>query len=187
MGEREELEVFWAYYAEAGQTPRLICRELLYEQRWPVAVRHPVTDLRQATPADLGLVMPVQARMAYEESGVDPLERDPEGFRRRCARRIGLGRTWVWVQEGKLVFKAEIIAETPQVIYLEGIYVDPGERGKGYGMRCLSQLGRDLLKRADSLCLFVNRQNRRSQSLYRKCNFRVRGHYDTIFLHRQRS
>src|SRR6185295_11190707 len=94
--------------------------------------------------------------MAHAESGSDPMKRDPEGFRSRVARRISRGRNWIWMEDGKLLFKADIIADTPEVIYLEGIYVEPGERGKGYGLTGLSHLGQTLLRRARSVCLTVN-------------------------------
>jgi predicted GNAT family acetyltransferase len=184
IGEQEKIERFWHYYAGAGQDARLLCRESLFEQRWPVEVREAVRGLRRATLDDLELVMPVQARMAFEESGVNPMEVDPTGFRLRCARRIEQGRVWVWVENGRLIFKADIISETPQVSYLEGVYVTPEERGKGYGLRCVSQLGRTLLARTESICLLVNEKNRETQDFYRKAGYKLRSCYDTIFLQR---
>lgn len=182
LGEKDKVGRFWGYYATEGESPRLLCREMLLEQRWPVAVREEVKGLRLATPDDLELVMPVQAGMAYEECGVNPLERDPEGFRRRCARRIEMGRVWVWVEDGRLIFKADIISETPEVIYLEGVWVNPSERGKGYGLRCMSQLGRELLTRTGSLSMLVNERNSKALSLYSRAGYKLRGCYDTIYL-----
>src|SRR5215216_4800009 len=57
MGEREKIERFWQHYAEDDRSARLVCRELLMEQRWPVQVREAVPGLRSATPADLEQVM----------------------------------------------------------------------------------------------------------------------------------
>lgn len=141
-----------------------------------------ITGLRQATFADLELVIKVNAEMAQAESGTDPLERDPEGFRYRTARRIAHGRNWIWMKGGKLLFKADIIADTPQVIYLEGIYVEPGERGKGYGSMCLSQLGRILLRRTGSICLTLNANDRKTRNFYGKAGYSLRSYYDTIYL-----
>lgn len=182
MGEQDKIERFWSHYAEAGQTPRLICRELMFEQSWPVEVGEDVPGLRLATLGDLALVAPVQARMAFEESGVNPLDKDPEGFRRRCARRIEQGRVWVWVEDGRLIFKADIVAETPEVNYLEGVWVDPSERGTGHGLRCVLQLTRTLLQQCDAVSLFANEQNRSAVAFYTKAGFKQRSCYDTIFL-----
>src|SRR3712207_6658684 len=129
---------------------RLACRELMFELGRDDAADAcvgpaPASLPRRATHEDLPLVMPVQARMVEDESGVNPLASDPEGFRRRCERRVGLGRTWVLTRGGRLVFKAEIVAETEPVVYLEGIHVAPGERGRGEGLRCLSWLAGEIL------------------------------------------
>ncbi|PYS85101.1 MAG: hypothetical protein DMF67_02270 [Acidobacteria bacterium] len=183
MGEQEKIERFWSHYAEGRRAPRLICRELLMEQRWPVEVREAAPGLRLATPDDLHQVMVVQGQMAFEESGVNPMETDPEGFRRRCLRRIEQGRVWVWVEGDRLIFKADIISETPDVIYVEGVWVAPEERGQGYGLRCLSQLSRDLLNRAKAVTLLVNEKAPEAIAFYRRAGYRLCSSYDTIFLH----
>jgi predicted GNAT family acetyltransferase len=182
MGESEKIQTFWNFYADGGQSPRLACRELLFEQRWPVEVRKEVRGLRRATLRDLEMVLPVQAEMAYEESGVNPMEKDPNGFRLRCARRIEQGRVWVLIENGRLIFKADIMSDTAEVVYLEGIYVAPEERGNGVGRRCLSQLTRNLLARTKSVSLLVNEQNQMASEFYLKAGFKMRAHYDTIFL-----
>jgi predicted GNAT family acetyltransferase len=182
LGEMEHVEHFWQRYVADGQTPRGMCRELLLELRFPVVVQKPVRGLRQATLADLALIMPVQAEMAEAESGVNPLRRDPKGFRLRCARRIEQGRVWVLIEDGRLIFKAETISETHEVAYLEGIYVAPERRGQGTGTRCLSQLSRNLLARTKALTILVNEQNLKAFAFYQRAGFKVRAHYDTIFL-----
>ena len=86
-----------------------------------------------------------------------------------AASRSGeIGSGW---KDGKLLFKADIIADTPQVIYLEGIYVDPSERGKGYGSTCLSQLGRILLRRTGSICLTLNASKEKTKNFYVKAGY----------------
>ena len=185
LGEKEVVARFWEEYAPAGQTPRLFCRELLFEQRWPVPTREPAEGLRLATLEDLMLVMPVHAAMAYEESGVNPIDVDLNGFRMRCARRIEHGRVWVLVEDGNLLFKADIASDTPECVYLEGVYVDPAVRQQGLGLRCLSQLGRNLLEQTKSVSALVNEQNLAAQALFRKGGYKLRGLYDTVFLERR--
>ena len=184
LGEQEMVGRFWSHYAAEGQAPRLFCRELLFEQRWPVSAPEPVPGLRPATLDDLMLVMPVHAAMAYEESGVNPLDVDLHGFRMRCARRIEHGRVWVLVEDGNLMFKADIASDTPDCVYLEGVYVDPASRLRGYGLRCLSQLGCALLERTRSVSALVNEQNPGAQALFQKAGYKLRGRYDTVFLKR---
>jgi len=185
LGERATVSDFWGYYAPAGQPPRLFCRELLYEQQWPVAAGERVAGLRPARLDDLALVLPVHAAMACAESGVNPLEADPQGFRLRCARRIESGRVWVLVEDDRLVFKADIASDTPECVYVEGVYVAPASRRRRYGLRCLAQLGRHLLARARVVSALVNEENLPAQALLHKAGYKLRGHYDTIFLQRK--
>jgi predicted GNAT family acetyltransferase len=182
MAEPEKLNLFWSGYAQNVQRPRGVERDLLLQQRWPVGVDQHVTGLRRATMDDIDEVMLVQAEMALAEGGVNPMEKDPMGFRRRCARRIGLGRTWVLWDEQKLIFKVDIMAETPEATYLEGVWVNPQERGKRYGLRCLSQVGRNLLRRTGSICVLVNENNPTAHAFYRRAGFKQRGSYEVVYL-----
>ncbi len=187
LGESGPVAEFWRHYrTAAGQPMRLACRELLFrlERGARSTAGEAVEGLRLATRADLPLIMPAQARMAEDESGIDPRVSDPEGFRRRCEQRIDRGRTWVLIEGGRLVFKAEVFAETEEVVYLEGVYVAPEARGRGKGLRCLSQLTGELLSRTDSVCLLVNERNEPAHAFYRRAGFRFDCHYDTIFLRR---
>lgn len=182
MGEKERINNFWDYYSHAGQNMRHACRELLFELKWPVEALAEVPDLRPATLEDLELIVPVHAQMAFEESGINPLERDNEGFRQRCARRIEQGRTWVWTEAGELIFKVDIASDTPLVIYLEGVWTSEEHRSQGYGLRCMSQLARNLLRRTRSVCVLVNENNKKGHKFYQRAGYKLRAIYDTIFL-----
>ena len=182
--EQEQAPLFWLHYAGGVLAPRRVCRELLLELRPPVRACERVPGLRLAARSDADEIMRVNGAMAFEEGGVNPLVNDAAGFRRRTLRRIAQGRVWTWVEGGRLVFKADILADTPEAVYLEGVYVSPDERGKGHGTRCLSQLGRSLLRRAGSVCLVVNARQRAARAFYAGAGFAQRGGYDTIYLRR---
>ncbi|MEP6919853.1 MAG: GNAT family N-acetyltransferase [bacterium] len=181
-GEQEKVKTFWSYYAKGNHAARLLCGELLLELRSIPGVTEIVPGLRLATMSDLDIVVTVNAEMACDESGVNPLKRDAQGFRDRTALRIGKGRVWVWVEEGQLLFKTDIIAETPQTIYVEGVYVEPQHRSRGYGLRCMSQLAGMLLQRTNSICLTVNAKADDTQRFYRRAGYEVASRYDTIYL-----
>jgi hypothetical protein len=182
MAEQEKVEDFWNHYADDGQSMRLACRELLFELKNAVGLRNEVKGLRLATLDDLHLIAPVHAAMAESESGVNPLVKDREGFLKRCARRISKNRVLVLVEDGRLLFKADVQAETSEMIYLEGIYVSPEQRGSGLGRRCLTELCSDLLARTRSICVLVNEENEKAHAFYRMCGFKRVSSYDTIFL-----
>lgn len=186
LGEQEKVAAFWNYFAQAGHTQRLACREILFERQTAPELLEPYAGLRLATPEDLPVLLPVYAEMVCEESEVNPLEVDPIGFEKRWRRRIEQGRVWVSIENGQLMFNAAVMSETPDVIYLEGIYVNPEDRGRGLGVRCLSQLSRGLLEHAKSLCLLVNAKNQRARAFYERAGYTLSSYYDMIFLHRKR-
>jgi predicted GNAT family acetyltransferase len=181
------IERFLDYYTPAGYLPRLVSREVLFEQKQSVMSNEPVSHLRLATLNDLEQVMAVNAAMIYEECGVNPLQSDLAGFSQRTARRIEQGRIWVWMEDGRLIFKTDIMSDTPEVIYLEGVYVNPEERGKGYGLRCFSQLCHQLLHLTKSICLLVNEHNQAAIKFYARAGYEPRGCYDTVYLQQQSS
>jgi GNAT superfamily N-acetyltransferase len=183
LGEQDSVATFWRYFARTGRTARRVAREMLLERQLPIESFEPVRGLRQATPNDLPRILPINGQMVFDESGVNPLETDPKGFQERWLRRIDQGRVWLWTENGRLIFSANVLAEAYEVCYLEGIYVSPTERGKGYGLRCLSQLTSRLLENNGSICLFVNEQNRGAREFYRRAGYTLCGLYDTIFLH----
>ena len=181
MGEHQQVQSFWSHYARDGAEPRLLRNVSLLEQRHPFAGCQEIEGLRAATPAQIEQVVALHAEMVLEETGRDPLETEAEAFRQRCLRRIERQRTWVWVKDGRVIFKADIIAQTPEVFYVEGIYVCSGERRKGYGRRCLAQLGRQLLERTEALCLFADNENAQAHSFYRSVGYTFLSRYDILY------
>lgn len=181
-GEQTSTATFWRHFADEEQQPRLVCGEHLFEIREVVAPESKVEGLRPATIAELEKVLSVNAAMALEESRVSPLQRDPNGFRSRAAERIEKGRVWVWIKDGRLIFKADAVSQTPDVTYLEGIYVNPDERRKGYGLQCIKQLSASLLESSKSVCLTVNERNKAGLALYTKAGFQQHSQYETIYL-----
>jgi ribosomal protein S18 acetylase RimI-like enzyme len=184
LSEEGKISRFMTHYMNGATPPRRFRRELLLEKQTAENL-NTSSSLRPAWPEELELVVPIHAQAAFEESGVNPLDADPSGFRKRCARRINQGRVWVAIQDGRLKFKADIVSHTPDVIYLEGIYVSPEHRGNGYGANCMSELTNHLLEQSKSVCLLVNESNSAAQAAYRKAGYQFREYYDTLYLQPQ--
>ena len=180
-GERQQIELLLEYYAAAGRQPRLNRHEILLEQGAPVWDIDPEANLRLATAADLAVITSINAAMALEETGINPMTIDPQGMLGRTERRIAQGRVWLLTQYGKTIFKADVISETPQVVYVEGVFVAWQERRKGHGLRCVAQLARNLLARTDSICLVVNAENGRARAFYEKAGFKFCSRYQTAY------
>lgn len=130
------------------------------------------TGLRATTLADLELILPACAAAHEEELGVDPLRVDPDGF--RWWRRVAIeeGRSWVWEEDGVILFKAEASAWTPSAVQLQQVWVDPQARRQGYARRGMLDLCRLLLERVPTVCLFVRTDNEPAIRLYEAIGMR---------------
>lgn len=182
MSDGTAIERFWTYYADFGQKPRLVCDELLFELSFPFFVRECEWNVRLAEETELEKVAEAHAEVAFIESGICPMEKDRAGFLRRCLKRIENKRTFVVFDEDKLVFKADIVAETDDVVYLEGVYVSPEYRGKNVASACLAQLSASLLERASHICLLSNSEFKAAHRSFLKAGFSSSDSQKTIFV-----
>ena len=138
------------------------------------------TGLREATTSDLDLLVPACSQAHFEEIGIDPIRRDPEGFRWRTQAQIGEGRSWIWLDGDTILFKAEASAWTPQAVQLQQVWVDPSVRGRGYGTRGMRDLCRRLLERTPTVCLFVRADNEPGIRTYESIGMRRRISYRSL-------
>ena len=126
------------------------------------------TGLRPATPADVDRLVPACAAAHELELHLDPLARDPEAFRWRTEEQIAEGRSWLWLQDDVILFKAEASAWTPSAVQIQQVWVDPEVRGRGYGTRGMCDLTRFLLKTTPAVTLFVRTENAPAIATYEK-------------------
>jgi hypothetical protein len=138
------------------------------------------TGLRAATDEDFELLVPACAAAHEEEIGVDPLARDPEGFRWRTRSQIQEGRSWLWVEDGTILFKAEASAWTPAAVQIQQVWVDPPARGQGFAQRGMRDLCRLLLQRVPSVCLFVRPENAPAIRVYEAIGMERCGSYRSL-------
>lgn len=173
---------FWNYMAGFTSKPSMEFTELLFEVGFPFPVDSCEYDMRRATPEDLLKVAKAHAEVAEIEQGSNPLDRDPDGFLDRTLRRIEKDRVFVVFDGNKLVFKADVVAETDKVAYLEGVYVSSEYRGKGVGSRCLSKLCLELLGRFENVCLLSNVEFEGAHRSFMKAGMRNTDACTTLFV-----
>jgi uncharacterized protein len=138
------------------------------------------TALRLATLDDVPRLLPACAA-AYElELGVDPVARDRDAFRWRTAAQVEEGRSWVWLEDGDVRFKAEASAWTGAAVQLQQVWVDPVVRGRGYGSRGLADLIRLLLRTTPVVTLFVRAENTAAIALYEAVGMRRELEYRSV-------
>ena len=120
--------------------------------------RRPLDDLERLLPA---------CAAAHElELGIDPRRRDEDGFRWRVRTQIEDGRSWLWLEDDVILFKAEASAWTPSAVQVQQVWVDPEARGQGYAKRGLRDLCRLLLETTPIVTLFVRTDNLPAIRLY---------------------
>jgi ribosomal protein S18 acetylase RimI-like enzyme len=138
------------------------------------------TALREARRDDVALLVPACAAAHAEELGIDPLSDDGDAFRSRVLRQVDWRRSWLWCENGIILFKAEASAWTPHAVQLGQVWVDPAARGHGYARRGLRDLCRLLLGTVPVVCLFVRSDNMRAIRLYDAIGMRRVSTYRTI-------
>src|SRR5215210_809551 len=138
------------------------------------------TGLRPATEQDFELLLPACAAAHEEEIGVDPMTRDPDGFRWRTRSQIEEGRSWLWVEEETILFKAEASAWTPSAVQVQQVWVDPPARNKGYARRGMRDLCRLLLESVPTVCLFVRPENEVAIRVYEAIGMKRHGSYRSL-------
>jgi ribosomal protein S18 acetylase RimI-like enzyme len=130
------------------------------------------TGLRRARRDDLERLLPACAAAHELELGIDPIARDAEGFRWRTAAQIEDGRSWLWLEDDVVLFKAEASAWTPQAVQVSQVWTDPEARRRGYATRGLRDLFRLLLETTPTVTLFVRTENTPAIALYDRVGMR---------------
>jgi GNAT superfamily N-acetyltransferase len=182
MSDGQAVETFWSYFSTSSHKPRLTCVEELFELSFPFLVKKCNWEVRHATLNELEAVAEAQAEVALLESGVDPMVKDRVGFLKRVARRIENDRVYVVIEDGKLLFKADVVAQTDDTAYLEGVYVHPDRRGAGIGSECLAEVGLRLLSKVQNVCLLSNIEFRNAHKSFLKAGFRNTDRCTTLFM-----
>lgn len=138
------------------------------------------SGLRAARLADLDLLVRTAAAAFLEEAGIDAYARDPALFEWRTRTQIEERRSWLWEENGKVLFKAEASAWTEQAVQLQQVWVEPELRHRGYGKRGLADLCRFLLETTPAVCLFVRPENEPAIRLYESVGMRRVGTYRSL-------
>jgi predicted GNAT family acetyltransferase len=130
----------------------------------------PDPRVRRVRRNEMDLVMPACVAMFTEEVGVSPLAAVDGGlaYQSRVAETVGQGRCFVRVEDGRVVFKAEIGAVTPRVCQLQGVWTAPDRRGRGLATAGLATVIRHALaEAAPVVSLYVNDFNGPALATYR--------------------
>jgi predicted GNAT family acetyltransferase len=148
----------------------------------PSATVVPDPLVRRIRRDEVDIAMPACVAMFTEEVGVSPLAGDGGAlYRARVAELVGAGRAFARIEDGKVVFKAEIGAVTPHACQIQGVWVAPERRGEG-----LSEIGMAavldyaLREIAPVASLYVNSFNLPARAAYKRVGFAETGAFMSV-------
>ncbi|WKD32270.1 GNAT family N-acetyltransferase [Streptomyces xanthophaeus] len=138
--------------------------------------------VRRIRKDEMDLIMPACVAMFTEEVGISPMAGDGGLlYQARVAELVASGRSFARVDDGKVVFKAEIGAATARACQIQGVWVDPDFRGQGHsetGMAAVVEYAlRDV---APVVSLYVNDFNTAARAAYRRVGFREVGAFMSV-------
>ena len=132
----------------------------------------PDARVRRVRPDELGLLFPAAVAMFTEEVGVSPIVGDGATYRARVSNLVDTGRAWAVIEDGRVLFKAEVDSVSPAASQVQGVWVEPSLRGTGMAASCLAAVVRDALAElAPAVTLFVNDFNLPARRAYRTVGF----------------
>lgn len=138
--------------------------------------------VRPVRPDEIDLLVPASIAMFTEEVGVSPLASDGGAlYRSRVAELVDAGRAFARIEDGRVVFKAEVGALSSQAAQVQGVWVAPERRGEGLsnaGMAAVVQ--HTLGPLAPLVTLYVNEHNAAARASYRRVGFTEVGKAMTV-------
>ena len=182
VGPTDEVRAIWSVLGVTWGRPR----ELRWEQPHlmldsaPAVAPDPL--VRHTTPGDLEVVYPACVAMYTEEVGLSPeAGGGADLYRTRVNQLIAKGWSFARIEDGEVVFKAEVACATPSAAQIQGVYVPPQRRGEGIaagGIAAVAAMVRTEI--APVASLYVNKWNHAARHAYARAGFNQVGTFSTI-------
>ncbi|MEV7556320.1 GNAT family N-acetyltransferase [Streptomyces sp. NPDC048331] len=139
-------------------------------------------QVRRIRKDEMELIMPACVAMFTEEVGISPMAGDGGLlYQARVAELVASGRSFARVDDGKVVFKAEIGAATAHACQIQGVWVDPEFRGHGHSETGMAAVVAYALRDvAPVVSLYVNDFNTAARAAYRRVGFREVGAFMSV-------
>jgi len=138
--------------------------------------------VRLVRPDELDVLLPAAVAMFTEEVGVDPrAEGGSALYYGRVSELVRTGRAYARIEDGHVVFKAEVGAVSRHACQIQGVWVRPELRGRGLSVPAMAAVVRHALRdHAPIVSLYVNDYNTRARATYRAVGFDVVDTFATV-------
>lgn len=184
VGPRDASDALWSSWAFDTQVDRCHDQRLYVCDR---AVPSPgVPGFRQATAADVDVLVRQSAQMEWEDVGRRPYDEDPTGYAAAIRRRVDSGQTWVIERGGRLVFQINVGTTTTWGAQVGGTYVPADQRGQGLAVAGMAELGKRLIPMHSRLTLHVHESNTPAVRTYERTGYRPHAPFRLITLRTSR-
>src|SRR5579871_7032195 len=142
----------------------------------------PDPRVRRVRPEEIDILWPACVAMFTEEVGVSPVAGDGgASYRARVEQLIRAGRAFARIEDGRVIFKAEIGAVTPQACQVQGVWVRPEYRGQGLAAPGMAAVVVESARSiAPVVSLYVNDYNRPARAAYRRVGFAEAGRFMSV-------
>jgi predicted GNAT family acetyltransferase len=173
VGPREQVALLWSLLEPTWGPSRDVRphQPLMAISDAPKIAPDPL--VRQVRPDELDILYPACVAMFTEEVGISPANGDGGSlYRARVGELIGQGRAFARIEDGRVVFKAEVGAATQEACQIQGVWVDPALRGRGYangGMAAVVAQAQESV--APVVSLYVNDYNSAARAAYTRVGF----------------
>lgn len=182
VGPAEPVLGMWRYLEAAWGPPREVRpnQPLMVLDGPPLVEPDPL--VRRSRPDELSLVVPACVAMFTEEVGYSPVAVDGGAmYHSQVAGLVAMGRSFVRVEDGTVVFKAELGSVTPGAVQVQGVWVAPEYRGRGLAAPGMAAVSRIVQREvAPVVSLYVNSFNTRAIRAYERVGFRTVGTFATV-------
>jgi uncharacterized protein len=138
--------------------------------------------VRTVRPGELDTLLPAAVAMFTEEVGVSPLGQDGgAAYRARVAELIRAGRSFARIEDGRVIFKAEVGAVTPLACQVQGVWVPPELRCRGHATRGMAAVAAAAMQSiAPVVSLYVNDFNLPARAAYQRVGFTEAGTFSSV-------
>lgn len=138
--------------------------------------------VRRVAPNEIDVLLPASIAMFTEEVGISPVAADGGSlYRSRVNELVQLGRSFARIEDGRVVFKAEVGAVTAAACQIQGVWVDPALRGQGISVAGMAAVIDECLRSiAPAVSLYVNDYNVAARRSYERVGFATIGTFMSV-------